>query len=78
MPENKMRNKEEVLKGTSYSGVLEALLDIRDILDERMSKGIGISGVGEEKGEEDLEKSLTHSRPRPTTKPPTQRQRPIK
>lgn len=55
MPKGKMRSKEEILGNISsesdYIDIVEALLDIRDILDERMS-GIEISGIVEEKSSE--------------------------
>jgi len=55
MKENKMRSKESIM-GTTMSddvssiqtSILEALLDIRDILNERMSKGAEVHRVAEE------------------------------
>jgi len=58
MSKGEMRSKEEILEAVikkfvstevgAIMGTLEALLDIRDILDERMPKGIEISGGIEE------------------------------
>ena len=52
MSKNKMRSKEEILGNISsesdYIDIAEALLDIRDILNERMSKGVEVHRVAEE------------------------------
>jgi len=58
MSKTKMRSKVAIEATTLYedtairNSILEALLDIRDILDDRMPKGIEISGTVEEKPNE--------------------------